>query len=83
MEVAGDMLERACAAAPGWEAPWEAHKARLLIHGLCHPHHPNCWGALVRRAVKAGWLVRVGYCTASSPESHGTEMRVYKVRGER
>lgn len=81
LEDAGAALEKLVADMPGQECPWEGFKAILLGEGLRPPHHPNCWGALVRRAVKAGWLVRVGYCTASSPESHGTEMRVYRVRG--
>lgn len=84
MELAADDLQFFCRCNQGpGGVPWEDIKDALLVNGLRHPHHPNCWGALERRAVKAGWLVRVGYCTASSPESHGTEMRVYKVRGER
>ena len=81
MELAGRALEEVCACARGLEAPWEEFKARVLLFGLGPPHHANCWGALVRKAVQAGWLTRVGYTTASSPESHGTEMRIYRVRG--
>lgn len=82
MEEAGEELEELCACTtPGWAAPWEDFKADLLKRGLRHPHHPNCWGGLVLRAVKAGWLFRAGYTKATSPQSHGTEMRIYRVRG--
>lgn len=63
------------------QAPWETYKAALLTGGLEAPHHYNAWGALVRRAVRAGLLVRVGYTTATTPASHGTEARVYRVVG--
>jgi len=81
LEDAGEALGRLVETFPGKEAPWDHLKALLLVGGLRKPHHPNAWGGLVRRAVKAGWLTRVGYTTASSPQSHGTEMRVYRVRG--
>lgn len=83
MEEAGEVLEKLVAEMSGEVCPWEGFKAILLGEGLRKPHHPNAWGMLVRRAVKAGWLKRVGYCIASSPESHGTEMRIYRVKEKR
>jgi hypothetical protein len=52
-----------------------------LIPIVGEPHHFNCWGAVIRKGKKRGYLVRVdGTGHSKLPATNATEVPLY-VRG--
>ena len=63
---------------PGWTGRPEEIRMALLDADLPHPHHPNCWGALLLWCVKTGFLVDTGEMEQpKDPRSHARKTHVY------
>ena len=63
-EHAGDWMEQAASFIDSLRAGYcgtgEEIRLRLLWEGLDEPHHPGCWGAAIRDAIKRGSLGPTG-----------------------
>ena len=46
--------------------------------GFNSPPHPNCWGALINAAAKAGLIERVGYRPSREPSAHRRIVSVWR-----
>jgi hypothetical protein len=63
---------QAVAALPrGWRGIGEDIRKHVMSRGVSAPHHPNCWGALIMAAHRAGYLKRAeGWQNAKAKKSH-------------
>jgi len=52
----------------------------IVTKRLGKPHHPNVWGALIRKAFNEGYLMYTReYRPMRDPQAHGRSTPVYKV----
>jgi hypothetical protein len=62
-----------------WEGLGEDLRLALLYQGLPQPHHPNCWGALIKWCVVNGLLVATGdVLNTNDAPSHASYTKVYR-----
>lgn len=59
-----------------WTQPFEAFD--IEQHFGIVADHGSAWGAVIKQAVKAGIIVKVGYRTTRRPSANGREVRVYR-----
>lgn len=62
----------------GWQGMGE--DIRVLVGDkVGHPHHPNCWGALIMGAMRKGLLVKTGvWKGARAKASHASQYPVLR-----
>jgi hypothetical protein len=48
-----------------------------LPSGQVGQHKNNASGAIMNKAARAGWIRKVGYCTAKRKESHGAILAIW------
>lgn len=61
----------------------EELRAWAYAHGLERPPHERAWGGITTRAVRKGWIVRVGYEQTSNPLAHKTPAAMWLKTGPR
>jgi len=49
--------------------------------GAGEPHHPNCWGARIIAARKAGLIEKVGHRESARPAGHARTVAVWRGVG--
>ena len=71
VETADYAIEHLCAEG----RPFSAEDVRRLVGP---PSHPNAMGARINAAARRGLIVKVGTITATRPERHANEMRLWR-----